>query len=99
MAITADGLTGCSSNGTGDLGKGSLVSEKTIEQVLREKTDQWMTVPGVEGTAIGLFREQPCIKILSSVSARELQAQIPSTVEGYRVVIEETGTFRAMEDQ
>jgi len=44
MVIATGGLTGCSSNGAGDLGKESLVSEKTIEQVLEERTDQWMAI-------------------------------------------------------
>jgi hypothetical protein len=75
------------------------VSEKTIEQVLEERTDQWMAIPGVEGTAIGLFKDQPCIMILSSVAPQHLRSKIPETLNGYQVVIQQTGTFRALEDQ
>jgi len=75
------------------------VSEKTIEQVLEERTDQWMTIPGVEGTAIGIFEDQPCIVILSSVAPQQLRSKIPETLNGYQVVIRQTGTFRALEDQ
>jgi len=75
------------------------VSEKTIEQVLKEKTDQWMALPGVEGTAIGLFEGKPCIMILSSVDPQQLRAEIPESLEGYHVVIEQTGTFHALEGQ
>jgi len=75
------------------------VSEKTIEQVLEERTDQWMTIPGVEGTAIGLFQGAPCIMILSSVAPRQLRSKIPETLNGYQVVIQQTGTFQALEDQ
>ena len=99
IIIAPGGLTGCSSNGAGELGKGSLVSEKTIEQVLEERTDQWMSIPGVEGTAIGLFEGEPCIIILSSVAPKKLCAKIPDTLEGYNVVIQQSGTFRALEDQ
>jgi len=74
------------------------VSEKTIEQVLEERTDQWMTIPGVEGTAIGMFQDKPCIMILSSVTPRQLRSKIPETIDGYQVVIRQTGTFRALED-
>ncbi len=70
--------------------------EKTIEQVQEEHTDQWMAVPGVEGTAIGLFEGKPCIKIFSSKEPEEIRANIPSKVEGYPVIIEQTGTFRAL---
>ena len=74
------------------------MSEKTIEQVLEERTDQWMTIPGVEGTAIGMFQDKPCIMILSSVTPRQLRSKIPETIDGYQVVIRQTGTFRALED-
>lgn len=75
------------------------MSKKTIEQVLEERTDQWMAIPGVEGTAIGLFEDKPCIMILSSVATRQLRSKIPETLNGYRVVIRQTGTFRALEGQ
>ena len=75
------------------------MSEKTIEQVLEERTDQWMAIPGVEGTAMGLFQGEPCIMILSSVAPQQLRSKIPETLNGYQVVIQQTGTFRALEDQ
>lgn len=75
------------------------MSEKTIEQVLEEKTEQWMAIPGVEGTAICLFEDKPCIMILSSVASRQLRSKIPETLNGYQVVIRQTGTFQALEDQ
>ena len=65
--------------------------ERTIEQVQEEYTDEWMAIPGVEGTAIGLFEDKPCIKIFTSSKAQEVRAKVPSTVEGYPVIIEETG--------
>lgn len=79
--------------------KGSRVSEKTIEQVLEERTDQWMAIPGVEGTAMGLFEGAPCIVILSSSDPKELRGKIPETIEGYNVVIRQTGAFRALDGQ
>ncbi len=71
--------------------------ERTIEQVLKDKTDQWMAIPGVEGTAIGLFEGKPCIKIFTSKKPQEIRAKIASKVEGYPVIIEETGEFRALD--
>jgi len=75
------------------------VSDETIEQVLESHTRQWMEIPGVEGTAIGLFKGKPCIKVFASVKARILQAKIPPTVEGYPVIIEETGAFRPLDSE
>jgi len=92
-------FTGCSYTGHGDLEKGRTMPERTIEQVQEEHTDEWMAISGVEGTAIGLFEGKPCIKVFSSRRAEELRAQIPSVVEGYAVIIEDTGAFRALEQQ
>jgi hypothetical protein len=89
-------MAGC---GKRDLGKGDRMAERSVEQVQEAHTDEWMAIPGVEGVAIGLFEDKPCIKILSSKKAEELRARIPSLVEGYPVIIEETGTFRALERQ
>ena len=73
--------------------------ERTIEQVQEEHTDDWMAIPGVEGIAIGLFEDKPCIKIFTSSKPQQLRANIPSTIEGYPVVIEETGEFRTLEQE
>lgn len=71
--------------------------DKTIEQVLQDYTDQWMAIQGVEGTAIGLFEGKPCIRIFTSLKPKQLQDKIPSTAEGYPVIIQETGSFHAMD--
>ena len=75
------------------------MAQKTIEQVQEEHTGQWLAIPGVEGTAIGLFEGKPCIKVFISVPADQIQAKIPSTVKDYPVIIEETGTFHALNQQ
>lgn len=90
---------GCFRRDIVELEKRAAVAEKTIEQVLMERTDEWMTIPGVEGTGIGLFEDKPCIRIFASVKAQEMRAKIPSTIEGYPVIIVETGTFHALEQQ
>ena len=71
--------------------------EKTIEQVQKEHAPQWMAISGVEGTAIGLSDNKPCIKIFSSRKVEELRDKIPTIIEDYPVIIEETGAFRALE--
>ena len=79
-----------------DFEKGVPMTERTIEQVQEAHTQEWMALEGVEGTAIGIFEDKPCIKIFSSKKAEELRGNIPSTVEGYPVIIEESGAFRAL---
>ena len=71
-------------------------SNKTIEQVQEAYTNEWMAIPGVEGTGIGLSEGEPCIKVFSSVKPEVLHRRIPSTVEGFPVIIEETGGFGAL---
>ena len=90
-------LTGCCYTGHRGLEKGQDMPERTIEQVQEEYTDEWMAIPGVEGTAIGLFEDKPCIKIFTSKKPQQLKDKIPSMVEGYPVIIEETGAFRALD--
>ena len=95
----ASSVTGCSYTPAGDVEKERPMPKRAIDQVQQEYTDEWMAIPGVEGTAIGLFEGKPCIKVFSSRKADELRGKIPSTVEGYPVIIEETGAFRALEQQ
>lgn len=75
------------------------MAQRSIEQVQADYTDEWMAIPGVEGVGIGLFEGEPCIKVFSSKKAQELLPKIPAVVEGYPVIVEQTGTFRALEPQ
>jgi hypothetical protein len=97
MAFVTTGIFGCSDKRGRDSGQVQGMPQKTIEQVQEEHTSQWMAIPGVEGTAIGLYKGKPCIKVFSSVKPQKMQDKIPSSIEGYPVIIEETGTFRALE--
>ena len=48
--------------------------------------------PGVTGTAIGLFKGKPCLKVY--VKDRRAAGKIPSKIDGHRVEVEVTGTFK-----
>ena len=93
---TAVGLSGCPQSNTSSPQKGERMPGKTIEQVLNERTNEWMAIPRVVGVAIGISKGKPCIRIFASVRPQQLQAKIPPTIEGYRVIIEQTGPFRAL---
>ena len=69
---------------------------RSIREVLAERTVEWMAIPGVVGTAVGESEGRPCIKILVVEMTVELAAKFPTDVEEYRVVVEETGQFRAL---
>ncbi len=71
---------------------------RTIEEVLQEHTDALMSIEGVVGTAIGECDGKPCIKVYVVKKTRELEEQIPATLEGYPVSIQETGEIKALDD-
>ena len=92
MRITAVLLAGaiaCS----GAHQEGTPVAARSIDDVLAAHTDSLMAVPGVVGTAIGLCDSERCIKVLVADSASAAR-RIPTRLEGYRVVVEVTGTIR-----
>jgi hypothetical protein len=72
---------------------------KPIERVLSEHTDDLMSLPGVIGTAQGLRENKPCIMVLVIKKTTELNQKIPDVLEGYPVVVEETGEIRALPEE
>jgi hypothetical protein len=52
----------------------------------------------VVGTAQSLCEGQPCIKVYVSKKTEKLERKIPKTLEGYPVVIQKTGKFKALPD-
>lgn len=71
--------------------------EKSIREVLEEQTDSLMSVPGVVGIAQGECAGQPCIKVFVAKKTSELLREIPATIDGYLVDVQETGEIRALE--
>ena len=73
------------------------MQEKTIEEALREHTEGLMSLTGVVGTGQGLCDGRPCIKVFIGRKTPELIGQIPTEIEGYAVVVEETGEIQALD--
>jgi hypothetical protein len=78
-------------------GEDRRMAAKSIQEVLEEHSDQWMSIPGVVGTAIGRFEGKPCIRVLAANKTDQVTQQIPSELEGFPVIITETGEIRALE--
>jgi len=93
--VIAGNLSGCIDKHIENVGKGGPMTERSIEEVLRDRTDEWMSIVGVEGVAIGEHKGKSCIRIFTSVNPKNLRDKIPSSVEGFPVIIEKTGRFRA----
>ncbi|MCI0405697.1 MAG: hypothetical protein L0Z48_05485 [candidate division Zixibacteria bacterium] len=77
--------------------KGNQMPNKSIQRVQEEHTDHLMSIPGVVGTAIGEADGRPCIKVLVSQKTAEIEKGVPKSLEGYPVVIEVTGEFKALD--
>ena len=73
------------------------MGDNTIESVLDEHRDKLMALPGVVGTAVGECEGKPCIKVYVVRKNHELLRQIPSTLAGYSITIEDTGEIHALD--
>jgi hypothetical protein len=95
--IVLIGLTSCSHRLGSEKRQDSRTAAMTIEQALNHHTERLMSIPGVVGTAIGECNGRPCIMILVEKKTPDLMKKIPSTLEGFPVVVEETGVIRPIE--
>lgn len=71
------------------------MNSKTIEEVLKEHTDELMSISGVVGVGQGICNSKPCIKVFVNEITDEIRQKIPDKIDSYEVSIEKTGTFRA----
>jgi hypothetical protein len=70
---------------------------KPISQVLELHTPTWLNIPGVIGTGEGQDPQgNPAIIIMTNVSAADVQAKIPSEVDGYPILVEEVGDVKPL---
>ncbi len=70
--------------------------EKTIEEVFSEHTDSLMALPGVVGTGQGECGGRPCIRVFVVEKTPKLLNQVPTSIEGYEVEVQETGDIKAL---
>ncbi len=67
---------------------------KGIDEAHNEITSQVIEIPGVAGTAIGLVRGRPCVKVYLEADDAGLRARIPTSAHGHPVDVEVTGRVR-----
>ena len=72
-----------------------------INAVLRAHDDELMAIPGVGGVYVGLLDdgETPCIKIMVVEKTPELEEQLPKSLDGHPVRVEETGVIRPLSER
>ena len=67
----------------------------TIEQVQSRYQDELLEIAGVVGVGIGAVKGEKVIKVLVAKRTPKLERKIPTKLEGFLVIIEETGEIRA----
>jgi len=75
------------------------MQSKTIQEVLKSHTPALMSTPGVVGTAIGEHDGKPCIVVMVVQKTADSVKKIPSTLEGFPVVIKEVGEIRSLDEK
>ena len=78
------------------LPKGNQMAAKPIVEVLKGHAKTLMSIPGVVGAGQGLCEGKPCIKVFVIKKTPDLEEKIPKTLDGYPVVIEETGKVKTL---
>jgi hypothetical protein len=68
---------------------------RRVREVLKRHADDLMAVPGVVGIGVGESQGMPCILVFVVEKNAEVLRQIPNTLEGYLIQVEESGDFRA----
>jgi hypothetical protein len=71
---------------------------KTIDEVIKTYSDSLMAIPGV----VGLYHGQDdsgrtCLKVMVRQRTPEVERRIPERIEGYPVIIDETGEIKPMD--
>src|SRR5215510_6922612 len=72
---------------------------RDINAVLRDHDDELLAIAGVVGVYVGLLTDgkTSCLKVMVDQKTSELTRRIPKTIEGYLVIVEETGVIRPLE--
>ena len=91
----AAGFAGCTSN-TIHKGDTTAMHGETIEKALIDLNQKVLSLPDVVGTAQGLCDGKPCLKVYIKKFSPELRRQIPTMIDGYSVIAEETGEIRTL---
>lgn len=68
----------------------------SIAEVIAYHDDELLAIPGVVGVAEGERAGEPCILILVIAATPELVHNLPQSLGGYPVVIEETGEIKPL---
>ncbi len=71
------------------------MSERLIVDVIRTHASELMSISGVVGVAQGDLKGEPCVTVMVVEQTDEMKYGIPGELDGFPVVISETGKLRA----
>lgn len=75
----------------------SMGERRPIDEVLRDHDQEILAIPGVSMIYVGVDSEgEPCLKVGVVQATPEVEERIPKTLEGWPVLVEETGEVRPM---
>ena len=79
-------------------GQHESMTRKDINTVVKDHDNDLLTIPGVVGVFVGLLPDDktPCLKVIVVKETEDLKRRIPDFIEGYPVLIEESGVLRPL---
>jgi hypothetical protein len=72
---------------------------RSVEQVFDTHRDSLLSIPGVVGAGIAKSEGKPCLVIMVKDKTQYTEGQIPKELDGYRVIMQETGEIKALDGQ
>jgi hypothetical protein len=88
------GVMACANDAEANRDGETAMSSEAVGKALERHNDELMSLPGVVGTGQGLCDNEPCIKVFVTKHSPDLEEQVKAILEGYPMVIQETGHFR-----
>jgi hypothetical protein len=67
----------------------------SIQEIQEKHQHDLMRIPGVVGVGIGLESDESVLVVMVAKDTRAIKRKVPKELDGYRLVIQETGVIRA----
>jgi len=74
-----------------------MAPTRPIDEVLADHDEEILAIPGVTVIYVGVDEQgKPCLKVGVETATPEIEERIPRMIEGWPVVVEETGRIEPM---
>ena len=75
--------------------------QRDINLVLRDHAQELLAIPGVVGVFVGLLPDgkTPCLKVMAARRTPQQKRSVPKSLEGYPVLLEQTGPIRPFQGE